>query len=101
MPLTYVNAINALQYFNAQTRTKPKKLLLLDLAAKMIKNDKWLAAQSQSGPRPGPGGGGNVHAGGTTRSGASRPVTGFSQVSINGGPPSRESPCKHVLIPLS
>ena len=36
----------------------------------------------------------------TTRSGASRPVTGFSQVSINGGPPSRESPCKHVLIPL-
>ena len=22
-------------------------------------------------------------------------------VSINGGPPSRESPCKHVLIPLS
>ena len=63
--------------------------LLLELAGKMVCNEDWLLAKSN--PKDGPDGF-------ATRAGTKY---GEVSVSINGGPPSRESPCKHTLIPLA
>ena len=66
------------------------------LLQKMARNQEWVAALS--GPGDGPGGGGGLSTrAGTSYTGA---VRGHARVSIRGGPPSRESPGKHVLIPL-
>jgi len=65
----------------------------------MVHNPDWLMVLSP--PRAGPSGssrGGSTTGG--TRSGSSFCVPCPTRVSINGGPPSRESPAKHVLIPL-
>ena len=97
MPITYVSAANAAAHFE-RSRYKhilPKRILL-ELAMHMAKNLPWLLKLHP--PRAGPGGSGG------TRSGVnfSAPSTSSGpRVSINGGPPSRESPAKHVLIPLS
>ena len=98
LPTTYVNAINAAKYFLPHLYTKDmrSKKLLLELSFDMVRNKGWLEVLA-GGPKSGPGGGGG------TRSGynytASSP-TRWRQVQINGGPPSRESPSKHVLIPI-
>jgi len=96
MPITYVNAVNAAKYFNSAQyhASTQQKVILLELAGKMVRNDKWL--EIMGGPKSGPAGGACC----STRAG-----TNYGQntdhVSINGGPPSRESPCKHTLILLS
>ena len=91
MSITYVNAINCAKYFNPELYTKDtvQKSLLLELAGKMVRNEDWLLAKSN--PKDGPDGF-------ATRAGTKY---GEVSVSINGGPPSRESPCKHTLIPLA
>ena len=97
LPITYVSAANAALHFSS-TRYKhilPKRILL-ELAMNMAKNTQWLSKLNP--PRQGPGGSGG------TRSGVNYAAPSTSsgpRVSINGGPPSRESPAKHVLIPLA
>jgi len=96
IPCTYVNAVNASKYFMEQ-RYKgmlPKKMLL-ELSYMMVTNDDWAAERVPYGV-PGTSASG-------TRSGSNytKPMSSGPTVSINGGPPSRESPCKHVLVPLS
>lgn len=98
MPITYVNAVNAAKYFNPKgyPATLMPKYLLLKLASKMVTNPGWIAINNR--PLYGPGGGG---AAASTRAGTTYSAgLCAAHVSINGGPPSRESPCKHVLIPL-
>ena len=95
-PFCYVNAINAAKHFNRKVYGEGNtKALLLELFSKMARNPEWVAALS--GPGDGPGGGGGL----STRAGTSYGgVRGHARVSIRGGPPSRESPGKHVLISL-
>lgn len=84
MPITYVNAVYAAKYFLPHLYPKDEtcKTVLLKLARSMVANKDWkdekLIVSSSGSPS------------------ASR----FNQVRINGGPPSRESPHKHVLVPL-
>ena len=102
LPLVYVNAVNASKYFLAiKYRHVRPKAMLLELADYMARNPEWLAALS-SAQNGGGSGGGSLQAGpsGTRRGTAYNPQD-CPHVSINGGPPSRESPGKHVLIPLS
>jgi hypothetical protein len=96
LPFCYVNAINAAKYFNRKVYGEANnKAMLLELFSKMVRNPEWAAALSA--PPDGPGGGGAL----STRAGTSYGgVRGHARVSIRGGPPSRESPCKHVLIQL-
>ena len=95
MPITYVNAVNAAKYFNAARyhKSTPQKFILLELAGKMVRNDEWLKLITK--PKDGPPGGASC----STRTGTNYGQN-TSRVSINGGPPSRESPCKHTLILL-
>ena len=90
MAITYVNATNAAKYFSPDSYHKDttQKRILLELAGKMVRNDDWVLAMNK--PKDGPDGF-------ATRAGTKY---GEKTVSINGGPPSRESPCKHTLIPL-
>ena len=98
MPITYVNAVNAAKYFSpgAYHKSTPQKFILLELAGKMVRNDEWLKRSSP--PKDGPAGDAPC----STRTGtAYGHAKNTARVSINGGPPSRESPCKHTLILLS
>ena len=95
MPVTYINAINAAKYFEpAAYRESGTKSMLIVLASSMVHNPEWMEILNT--PRAGPGGGGQCRSG---RSFNAREST-WSQVRIDGGPPSRESPAKHVLILL-
>lgn len=95
MPVTYINAINAAKYFEpAAYRESGTKSMLIVLASSMVHNPEWMEILNT--PRAGPGGGGQCRSG---RSFNVREPT-WSQVRIDGGPPSRESPAKHVLILL-
>ena len=100
LPLTYVNAVNASKYF--YSRAYPKdvmtKSVLLELASHMARNRDWLE-QLNVGKPPPPGPSGTRA--GTNFAAATDAMFDTPHVSINGGPPSRESPCKHLLIPLS
>ena len=73
--------------------------ILLQLSTEMVKNPDWLLHLSGNKPG-GPGGG---QAAGTTRSNNRYlpQQKSWYQVRIDGGPPSRESPGKHVLVLLS
>ena len=94
MVFTYVNAVNAAKYFNpaAYPKSTPQKHVLLELAGKMVRNTAWVMRTSPSKDAPACG------ASCSTRTGTNY---GQDRVSINGGPPSRESPCKHTLVLLS
>ena len=94
MSITYVNAVNAAKYFNpaAYPKSTPQKHVLLELAGKMVRNTAWVMRTSPSKDAPACG------ASCSTRTGTNY---GQDRVSINGGPPSRESPCKHTLVLLS
>ena len=98
MPVTYTNAANASAYHlpgrYGDTMTKP---LLMTLAAAMVRNPEWLKIL---GSTPG-GPGGAAQA--VSRSGRrfNPAEKTWHQCRIDGGPPSRESPAKHVLILLS
>ena len=89
---------------------------LSELSFKMIYNPVIRAEQASAHPMPGLGAAAGPSGVGTRRNHASAPVmnSGDNQcpygsvvlmaggsVSINGGPPTRESPGKHVLIPLA
>jgi hypothetical protein len=98
LPNTYVNAVNASLYFMPQQyKDVQTKGMLMLLATQMTKNAAWL--EMRNSPSVGPGGGGNN----CSRSGKryNPAEKTWHQVSIDGGPPSRESPAKHVLILLS
>ena len=90
MTITYVNAVNAAKYFNsaAYPKSTPQKYILLELAGKMVRNGEWLKRTSPSKEAQAAG------ASCSTRTGTNYGVN-TARVSINGGPPSRESPCKH------
>ena len=94
--ITYVNAVNAAKYFNSATYLKstPQKFILLELAGKMVRNGEWLKRTSPSKEAQAAG------ASCSTRTGTNYGVN-TARVSINGGPPSRESPCKHTLVLLT
>ena len=83
LPISEVNAANACSLFLPQRYGQmTRKQILHELAYKMVHNAAFVA--TRGGPSAGPG-----------------PVPPrFSQTRIDGGPPSRESPGKHVLIPL-
>ena len=92
LPLTYTNAINAAKYFEPTEypATLTSKAMLSELAAAMVHNPAWLAMlRTKPQCQPGTKSGVNYHPG--TRGSSS----------MDGGPPSRESPHKHILIPLS
>ena len=94
--MTYINAVNASIYFIPELyKGMTTKQLLHVLAASMARHG---AAQMRAAASPA-----TTPAASGTRSGTNfnyRP-SARQHVSIDGGPPSRESPCKHVLIPLS
>ena len=95
LPLTYVNAINWAKYaFPEQFSDIGTKAMLMKLATGMVHNSAWMELRKSTGDGSG---------GGATKSGRrynpSEKV--WHQVRIDGGPPSRESPCKHILILLS
>ena len=102
LPLTYINAINAGKAFMpSQYREMGTKPLLMTLATEMVNNPEWLLLR-RGGPfrtvrLAGEG------ASGTNRSGRRYQPAGqtWHQVRIDGGPPSRESPAKHMLVLLS
>ena len=95
-PFLYVNAVNSVKYFNPkQYATDSPKHIMLELFSKMARNGEW--CKESNTPADGPGGPA-VAAG--TRGGTSYAARAYLTASIRGGPPSRESPCKHVLIPL-
>ena len=91
LPCTYVNAVNAAKYFLPETypADRGQKSMLLELAAAMAKNPAWLAVLRAQSGTGGTKAGTNYH-GGVRKS-----------ISLDGGPPSRESPAKHVLVPIS
>jgi hypothetical protein len=99
-PITYINALNASQYFNPVVYPKEMrpKALLLKLAFHMVHNHDWLSVNNF--PKAGPGTGASVVCSNLNKR-SYKQEQGFNKVSINGGPPSRESPCKHILIPLT
>ena len=84
-------------YFMPQKYTKDAtiKQHAHKLAFAMVNNDDWIDIRN--------GGGQSECDWWHNRSGFQR-VSGeertWHQVSIDGGPPSRESPCKHILVPL-
>ena len=104
LPLSYINAINAGKYFLPELyRDMATKPMLMKLAYEMVHNPEW---QLMRGPMRGPSAGPRHNAPppvGPTRSGSRyQPAApNWQQVRIDGGPPSRESPAKHVLILLS
>ena len=97
-PFCYVNAINAAKHFNRKVYGEGNtKALLLELFSK-----RWRATRSGWPPSLDLWGWAwrrrrALHARGHFLYGG---VRGHARVSIRGGPPSRESPGKHVLIPL-
>jgi hypothetical protein len=99
MPCVYINTINAAKYHFASTygdeQTKP---LLMKLASEMVRNPEW--AEERNHPDNSLPGMPHMN---YCRSGKryNPAERTWQQVRIDGGPPSRESPAKHVLILLS
>ena len=102
MPATYVNAINAAKYFYKSTYgNEDTKSLIMKLATEMVKNKEWLDIMAGLGGNL-PGGGSTSGTSGTRAGQRYNPATQtWYQVRIDGGPPTRESPGKHVLVLLS
>ena len=99
-PITYVNAINFAKYdlphiYDSSMTTKS---IALELATCMVHNTAWTEMLN---PHSGGGGGGGGGPSGTRSGGRYQESNkSWRQCRIDGGPPSRESPGKHVLIPL-
>lgn len=97
LPLTYVNAINFAKYsLEHKYGDETTKSIGMELATAMVHNAAWTAMKnSASGPPP-------ANNPGTSRSGGryQEEEKTWRQCRIDGGPPSRESPGKHVLIPI-
>ena len=94
LPATYVNTINACKYFYSNTFAgEDTKTLAMKLATQMATNKEWLDTLTPAGSGSGGGTRGGQRYNPSTQT--------WYQVHIDGGPPSRESPGKHVLILLS
>ena len=101
LPITYVNAANASSYlFPSRYGDMQSKPLFMALAASMVRNPEWMAMHNN--PGSGPGGDGGLLGAGCRSGRRYAPAEKTWQLCrIDGGPPSRESPGKHVLILLN
>ena len=101
LPITYVIAANASSYlFPSRYGDMQSKPLFMALAASMVRNPEWMAMHNN--PGSGPGGDGGLLGAGCRSGRRYAPAEKTWQLCrIDGGPPSRESPGKHVLILLN